>query len=181
MSNVDLMEWLLWYFGSCFTGYPAEFVVNFYGKNKSKYTLVNVIKKIMADYYAPLPRTILQNEQSPLAEANQIPSGIRFASIDLGTENIVLNTSELQNIMKSSVKPLILSEKKIPLTGIDTNGELVFCFVPFSGKNDRVNFSEDDLLKEGPGMLGIFVQYSQKYVQNGCKLPHCDEIEIVKV
>jgi len=181
MSKVDLMEWLLWYFGTCFTGYPAEMVVNFYGKSKSKYTLVNVIKKIMSDYYAPLPRTILQNEQNSLAETIQMPSGIRFASIDLGSENVILKSSELLNIMKTSIKPLIISEKKIPLTNIDTNGQLTFCFVPFSEKNDKVNFSEDELLQEGPGILSIFVQYSQKYIQNGCKLPHCAEIEIVKV
>jgi hypothetical protein len=181
MSNVDLMEWLLWYFGSCMTGYPAEMIVNFYGKSKSKHTLVNVMKKISSAYYTPLPRTILRNEQNSLTEINQMPSGIRFASLDLDSENVTLNTSELLNIMRTSIKPLILSEKKISLTDIDTNGKLTFCFVPFSEKNDKVDYSEDELFKEGPGILGIIIQYSQKYIQNGCKLPHCTEIEIVKV
>jgi hypothetical protein len=58
---------------------------------------------------------------------------------------------------------------------------LTFCFVPFGDSDKGGNYSEDELLKEGPGILGQLVQYSQKYIQNGCKLPQCNEIEIVKI
>ena len=179
MNNVSLMEWIFWYFGSCLTGYPAEMIVNFYGKNSAKNTLVNVIKNIIGDYYAPLSRELLLKERKSFK--NNMPlSGIRFASIDLGEESVTLNTNNLISIMETSIKPLILSENKISLSGINTGGKLIFCFVPFSEKDKRADFSEDELLKEGPGILGQLVQYSHKYIQNGNKLPQCNEVEIVK-
>jgi hypothetical protein len=96
-------------------------------------------------------------------------------------EKVTLNTDELIKIMKTSIKPLILSENKVPLTGIDASGKLTFCFVPFGEKDNGADYSEDELMKEGPVILGQIVQYSQKYIQNGRKLPQCNEIEIVKI
>ena len=168
MNNVSLMEWIFWYFGSCLTGYPAEMIVNFYGKNSAKNTLVNVIKNIIGDYYAPLSREILLKGRKSFN--NKPLSGIRFASIDLGEESVTLNTNNLISIMETSIKPLILSENKISLSGINTGGKLIFCFVPFGEKDKGADFSE----------LGQLVQYSHKYIQNGNKLPQCNEVEIVK-
>ena len=181
MNNISLMEWLLWYFGSCLTGYPAEMIVNFYGRNTAKNTLVNIMKKIMSDNYAPLSRTMLLKKGKPIDNKNLPLSGIRFASIDFEDERVSLNADKLTSIMKTSIKPLILSDNKISLAGIDTGGKLTFCFVPFNDKDNEVNFSEDELMQEGPGILRILILYSQKYIQNGNKLPHCNEIEIVKI
>ena len=182
MNNVSLMDWLFWYFGSCLSGTPTGMIVNFYGETNAKHTLVNLMKTIFGSYYTPLPKTLLTNNKNTLdGRAYSSLSGKRLASIDLEDEKIKLKSSALLTLTKASFSPLLLSGNKIIVSGISSGGKLSVCYVPFIKKTSDNDYSADDLVSEAPGILGILVQYSQKYIQNEYKLPQCSEVKVVVV
>jgi len=182
MNNVSLMDWLLWYFGSCLSGTPTGMIVNFYGETNAKQTLVNFMKTIFGDYYAPLPIKLLTKCKNSLDKSTHKPlSGIRLTSIDFGSEEKKLDTTALLNIITASFSPIILSDLKIPVSVISTGGKLPFCFVPFYKTKHDDNFFVNALTTEAPAILSKLIYYSHKYIQNDYKLPQCNEIEIVKV